>query len=69
IASENEAEAGRVRAVDFRGADVILTIELDGTATPILVRRASVAAPVTGQRVRLEVIGSAVAYAEPNEAA
>ncbi|MFI2282409.1 ABC transporter ATP-binding protein [Nocardia beijingensis] len=69
VASESEGETGRVRAVDFRGADVILTIELEGSATPIRVRRASVAAPVTGQRVRLEVIGSAVAYSEPDEAA
>ncbi|MFE7743111.1 ABC transporter ATP-binding protein [Nocardia sp. NPDC057455] len=69
IASENESESGRISAVDFRGADVILTIDLDGATAPIRVRRASVAAPVTGQRVRLEVVGTAVAYTESNDAA
>jgi iron(III) transport system ATP-binding protein len=68
IASENEPDSGRISAVDFRGADVILTIDLDGASTPIRVRRASVAAPVTGQRVRLDVVGTAVAYTEPNDA-
>ncbi|WP_067478266.1 ABC transporter ATP-binding protein [Nocardia amamiensis] len=66
---EGEPDTGRIRAVEFRGADVILTIALDGTPTPVRVRRASVEAPTTGQRVRLEVLGSAVAYNEPSAAA
>ncbi|MEV6321613.1 ABC transporter ATP-binding protein [Nocardia sp. NPDC051787] len=64
--SEGDPRSGRIRAAEFRGADVILTIDLDGTTTPVRVRRASVYAPTTGQRVRLEVLGSAVAYNEPN---
>ncbi|MGQ4601365.1 ATP-binding cassette domain-containing protein [Nocardia sp. R6R-6] len=67
--SDDEPDSGQIRAVEFRGADVILTIDLDGTATPIRVRRASVDAPVAGQRVRLDLLGSAVAYAEPGVAA
>ncbi|MGK8504121.1 ABC transporter ATP-binding protein [Nocardia asiatica] len=64
-----EPDSGQIRAVEFRGADVILTIALDGAAAPVRVRRASVDAPATGQRVRLEVLGAAVAYAEPDNAA
>ncbi|MBF6474411.1 MULTISPECIES: ABC transporter ATP-binding protein [Nocardia] len=66
--SAGEPDSGQVSAVEFRGADVILTIGLDGATTPVRVRRASVDAPATGRRVRLEVLGSAVAYAEPNTA-
>ncbi|MBF6168153.1 ABC transporter ATP-binding protein [Streptomyces gardneri] len=65
--SEGQPDSGRVRAVEFRGADVILSIDLDGAATPVHVRRASVDAPAVGRRVRLEVLGSAVAYAEPTK--
>ncbi|MGK8486110.1 ABC transporter ATP-binding protein [Nocardia asiatica] len=64
-----EPDSGQIRAVEFRGADVVLTIALDGAAAPVRVRRASVDAPATGQRVRLEVLGAAVAYAEPDNAA
>ncbi|MFI6171969.1 ABC transporter ATP-binding protein [Nocardia sp. NPDC051052] len=64
--SEGEPNSGVIRDVEFRGADVLLTIALDGRADTIRVRRASVAAPATGRRVRLEVLGPAVAYAEPS---
>ncbi|MGO4614527.1 ABC transporter ATP-binding protein [Nocardia sp. 2YAB30] len=66
--SNGEPDSGIVRDVEFRGADVMLTIDLDGHGAPVRVRRASVAAPTAGQRVRLEVLGSAVAYTEPSAA-
>ncbi|WP_378737663.1 ABC transporter ATP-binding protein [Nocardia brasiliensis] len=64
VVSNGDADSGVVREVEFRGADVMLTIALDGRSDAVRVRRASVAAPAAGQRVRLEVLGSAVAYAE-----
>lgn len=51
-----------VRTVEFRGADVMLTLDLDGRPDPIQVRRVSVAAPSVGDRVDLEVLGAAVAF-------
>ncbi|WP_306360602.1 ABC transporter ATP-binding protein [Nocardia sp. CC227C] len=69
VVADGEAGTGTVRAVEFRGADVMLTIALDGAAAPIRVRRISVGAPVVGERVRLEVLGTAVAFdAEPDAA-
>jgi iron(III) transport system ATP-binding protein len=66
VVSDTEQSSGVVDEVDFRGADVMLTIALDGDTDPVRVRRASVAAPTKGQRVRLDVLGAAVAY-EPVE--
>ncbi|MEV5838499.1 ABC transporter ATP-binding protein [Nocardia sp. NPDC052112] len=60
--TDSEPKSGIVRDVEFRGADVMLTIALDGDVDPVRVRRASVAAPTAGQRVRLEVLGNAVAF-------
>jgi iron(III) transport system ATP-binding protein len=60
--SNGDPGSGSVRAVEFRGADVILTIALDGRAEPIQVRRISVQAPNVGTRVRLEILGAAVAF-------
>ncbi|MFE3195685.1 ABC transporter ATP-binding protein [Nocardia sp. NPDC059240] len=51
-----------VRAMEFRGADVLLTLDLDGCPEPIQVRRVSVDAPAVGDRVELEVLGAAVAF-------
>ncbi|MFE3025710.1 ABC transporter ATP-binding protein [Nocardia tengchongensis] len=51
-----------VRALEFRGADVMLTLDLDGRPEPIQVRRVSVGAPGVGDRVDLEVLGAAVAF-------
>ncbi|MFI6869909.1 ABC transporter ATP-binding protein [Nocardia sp. NPDC050406] len=62
VVSTGEPGTGTVRAVEFRGADVMLTIALDGMDEPIQVRRVSVGAPVVGDRVRLEVLGAAVAF-------
>ncbi|MEV0298236.1 ABC transporter ATP-binding protein [Nocardia sp. NPDC050710] len=62
VVSESDPGSGVVREVEFRGADVMLTIALDGEAEPVRVRRASVAAPSRGDRVRLDVLGAAVAF-------
>ncbi|WP_433522906.1 ABC transporter ATP-binding protein [Nocardia pseudovaccinii] len=62
VVSDSEASSGIVHEVEFRGADVMLTIALDGDVDPVRVRRASVAAPTAGERVRLEVLGNAVAF-------
>ncbi|MGV9667553.1 ABC transporter ATP-binding protein [Nocardia niigatensis] len=51
-----------VRALEFRGADVMLTLDLDGCPELIHVRRVSVDAPAVGDRVELEVLGAAVAF-------
>ncbi|MEU0505536.1 ABC transporter ATP-binding protein [Nocardia sp. NPDC005998] len=62
VVSDGEPSSGIVCDVEFRGADVMLTITLDGDTDPVLVRRASVAAPTVGQRVHLDVLGTAVAF-------
>ncbi|WP_227998779.1 ABC transporter ATP-binding protein [Nocardia australiensis] len=62
VVSDNDQGSGVVRDVEFRGADIMLTIALDGDNEPVRVRRASVAAPTMGERVRLDMIGTAVAF-------
>jgi iron(III) transport system ATP-binding protein len=62
VVADSEQSSGVVRDVEFRGADVMLTIALDGDTEPVRVRRASAAAPTAGQRVRLDVLGAAVAF-------
>ncbi|MFE5289260.1 ABC transporter ATP-binding protein [Nocardia sp. NPDC056611] len=57
-----DAGSATVRALEFRGADVMLTLDLDGSPEPIQVRRVSVGAPAVGDRVDLEVLGAAVAF-------
>ncbi|WP_406236689.1 ABC transporter ATP-binding protein [Nocardia sp. NBC_01009] len=67
VVSDAEQCSGVVHEVEFRGADVMLTIALNGNTDPVRVRRASAAAPITGQRVRLDVLGAAVAYEAVDE--
>ncbi|MFB8009356.1 ABC transporter ATP-binding protein [Nocardia sp. NPDC056000] len=62
VVSNGDPGCATVRGVEFRGADVMLTLDLDGRADPIQVRRVSVAAPTVGDRVDLEVLGAAVAF-------
>ncbi|WP_067818364.1 ABC transporter ATP-binding protein [Nocardia inohanensis] len=62
VVSNGSPGAATVRAVEFRGADVMLSLDLDGRAEPIQVRRVSVGAPTVGDRVDLEVLGAAVAF-------
>jgi iron(III) transport system ATP-binding protein len=64
--SDWDRSDGTVLAAEFRGADVMLTILLEGGAEPIQVRRVSIAAPVVGDRVRLEVLGTAIAFERPD---
>ncbi|MFR9753439.1 ABC transporter ATP-binding protein [Nocardia sp. 004] len=66
--SDNQPASGRVDTVEFRGSDVIVTIDLNNATVPVRARRASAAAPAPGQRVGLAVLGAAVAYAEPGAA-
>ncbi|MFD6454600.1 ABC transporter ATP-binding protein [Nocardia sp. NPDC060220] len=58
----DESHSGHVTAVDFRGPDVIVTIDLAEGAGTVRVRRTGIEAPTTGNRVRLTVHGPAVAY-------
>ncbi|GGK56023.1 Fe(3+) ions import ATP-binding protein FbpC [Nocardia camponoti] len=51
-----------VKHVDFRGPEVILTIELAEGAGTVRVRRAGMNAPQTGDRVQLTPHGTAMAY-------
>ncbi|UFS95697.1 ABC transporter ATP-binding protein [Nocardia huaxiensis] len=64
VVSNGDSGRATVRAVEFRGADVMLSLQLDGRADPIQVRRVSVAAPAVGDRVDLEILGAAVAFTD-----
>ncbi|RJO72327.1 ABC transporter ATP-binding protein [Nocardia panacis] len=61
VVSDSDKSSGAIREVTFRGPDALLTIAVEGAET-VRVRRASAEAPEPGDRVRLEVLGSAVAY-------
>lgn len=56
---------GTVTAVEFRGSDVVLTIELGGGQEPILVRQNSIEAPSVHSKVDIEINGAAVVLGEP----
>lgn len=62
VIADDTPPSGRVTAVDFRGPDVILTIDLAEGAGIVHVRRSGIGAPVAGDRVHLTVHGPAVAY-------
>jgi iron(III) transport system ATP-binding protein len=51
-----------VLAVEFFGADVVLTIDLPGDQAPITVRQTSVNPPVVNAKVRIDVLGVVVAF-------
>lgn len=53
-----------VLASEFRGHDVLLTVDLGADAEPITVRQHSVAPPAVDAKVRIHVIGSAVVFDE-----
>ena len=55
---------GTVLASEFRGHDVLLTVDPGGESEPIVVRQHSVDPPVVNTTVRLDVIGAAVVLAE-----
>jgi iron(III) transport system ATP-binding protein len=58
------AGVATVLASEFRGHDVLLTVDPGGQAEPIVVRQHSVDPPVVNTNVRLDVIGAAVVLAE-----
>ncbi|MFD3707389.1 ABC transporter ATP-binding protein [Nocardia sp. NPDC058658] len=62
VITADQPHSGRVTAVDFRGPDVTLTIDLTEGAGTVRVRRTGIAAPTTGDHVHLTVHGPAVAY-------
>jgi iron(III) transport system ATP-binding protein len=53
-----------VLASEFRGHDVLLTVDLGGDAAPITVRQHSVAPPGVDAKVRIHVTGAAVVFAD-----
>ena len=53
-----------VLASEFRGHDVLLTVDPGGDAAPITVRQHSVDPPAVDTKVRLDVIGAAVVFGE-----
>ena len=61
---ERSAGIATVLASEFRGHDVLLTVDPGGDATPIVVRQHSVDPPAVDSKVRLDVMGAAVVLAE-----
>jgi iron(III) transport system ATP-binding protein len=57
---ERSAGVATVLASEFRGHDVLLTVDPGGDATPIVVRQHSVDPPAVDSKVRLDVMGAAV---------
>lgn len=53
-----------VLASEFRGHDVLLTVDLGGDAAPITVRQHSVAPPAVDAKVRIHVTGAAVVFGD-----
>jgi iron(III) transport system ATP-binding protein len=51
-----------VLASEFRGHDVLLTVDLGGDTEPVTVRQHSVAPPVVDAKVRIHVNGAAVVF-------
>ncbi|MFE6925881.1 ABC transporter ATP-binding protein [Nocardia sp. NPDC057663] len=62
VVTTDHPHSGTVTEVDFRGPDVILTIDLAEGAGTVTVRRTGTEAPTQGDRVRLTVQGTAMAY-------
>ena len=53
-----------ILASEFRGHDVMLTVDLGGDAAPITVRQHSVAPPTVDAKVRIRVTGAAVVFGD-----
>lgn len=53
-----------ILASEFRGHDVMLTVDLGGDAAPITVRQHSVAPPAVDAKVRIQVTGAAVVFSD-----
>lgn len=61
-AAADERGIAAVLASEFRGHDVLLTVDLGGDTAPITVRQHSVAPPAVDAKVRLTVNGAAVVF-------
>lgn len=67
VVSDHEAPAvglATVLASEFRGHDVLLTVDLGGDTEPVTVRQHSVAPPSVDAKVRINVNGAAVVFGD-----
>ena len=60
--ADDERGVATVLASEFRGHDVLLTVDLGGDTAPITVRQHSVAPPEVDAKVRLTINGTAVVF-------
>jgi iron(III) transport system ATP-binding protein len=62
VVADDDGSAGvaTVLASEFRGHDVLLTVDPGGDTAPMVVRQHSVDPPAVHSKVRLDVVGSAV---------
>ncbi|MDT7766203.1 MAG: iron(III) transport system ATP-binding protein [Mycobacterium sp.] len=58
--SERRVGVGTVIAAEFLGHDVLLTIDLAGDTTPVIVRQHSLSPPPIDAKVRIEVVGNGI---------
>jgi iron(III) transport system ATP-binding protein len=61
---ESSTGIATVLASEFRGHDVLLTVDPGGDTAPIVVRQHSVDPPLVDSKVRLDVLGAAVVLDE-----
>ena len=64
VSDDGSAGIATVLASEFRGHDVLLTVDPGGDTAPIVVRQHSVDPPQVDSKVRLDVMGAAVVLAE-----
>jgi iron(III) transport system ATP-binding protein len=67
IVSDDDAPdvgVATVLASEFRGHDVLLTVDLGGDTEPVTVRQHSVAPPIVDAKVRIHVNGAAVVFGD-----
>ena len=64
VSDDGSAGIATVLASEFRGHDVLLTVDPGGDTAPIVVRQHSVDPPEVDSKVRLDVMGAAVVLSE-----
>jgi iron(III) transport system ATP-binding protein len=64
VSDDGSAGIATVLASEFRGHDVLLTVDPGGDTAPIVVRQHSVDPPPVDSKVRLDVMGAAVVLSE-----
>jgi iron(III) transport system ATP-binding protein len=64
VSDDGSAGVGTVLASEFRGHDVLLTVDPGGGTAPIVVRQHSVDPPAVDSKVRLDVMGPGVVFDE-----